>query len=134
MKRINLIQWLDRNTHFGKFPPFGLRIKGLSHILYEGLRSSKEAKLYLYALANSGTVRGLRTPCAQSLFSEACRRWTMGPRYSDYKRRTEAHFRLHHYHCNEDGGKQVSISENVHSEQDIYTEVTTKTTTGYSNT
>lgn len=52
-KRVNLIKWLEEGVDFGDFPPYGATIKGLSHILYEGLRSSSEAKLYLYTLAKS---------------------------------------------------------------------------------
>lgn len=42
-KRMHLINWLKQDVDFGDFPPYGARIKGLSHILYEGLRSSNEA-------------------------------------------------------------------------------------------
>ena len=69
-KRLALIRWLDNNVEFGTFPPYGSRIKGMSWILYEGLRSSQEAKLYLYALAKKGTycVRAPNTLCSESFF------------------------------------------------------------------
>ncbi|XP_053407926.1 uncharacterized protein LOC128559645 [Mercenaria mercenaria] len=69
-KRISLMQWLDKGVDFSQFPPYGGRIKGLSHILYEGLRLSQEAKMYLYALAKSGTycVRAPNTLCSESFF------------------------------------------------------------------
>lgn len=50
-KRLDIIKWLSEGVSFGDFPPYGGTIKGLSSILYEGLRTSMEAKLYLYALA-----------------------------------------------------------------------------------
>jgi hypothetical protein len=70
-KRLKLINWLDKGVDFGEFPPYGASIKGLSIILYEGLRSSSEAKLYLYALAKNGTycVRAPNTLCSESFFS-----------------------------------------------------------------
>jgi hypothetical protein len=69
-KRLKLIEWLDKDIDFGRFPPYGGRIKGLSHILYEGLRTSQEGKLYLYALAKSGKycVRAANTLCSESFF------------------------------------------------------------------
>ena len=69
-KRIALIEWLNTDVDFGSFPPYGGSIKGLSNILYEGLRTSQEAKLYLYALAKSGTycVRAPNTLCSESFF------------------------------------------------------------------
>ena len=69
-KRLELINWLKRDIDFGKFPPYGGYIKGLSNILYEGLRTSQEAKLYLYALAKSGSycVRAPNTLCSKSFF------------------------------------------------------------------
>lgn len=70
-KRLKLINWLDNGVDFGEFPPYGASIKGMSTILYEGLRSSSEAKLYLYALAKNGTycVRAPNTLCSESFFS-----------------------------------------------------------------
>ena len=70
-KRMDLIKWLKDGVNFGDFPPYGARIKGLSHILYQGLRSSNEAKLYLYALSKQGTycVRAPNTLCSESFFS-----------------------------------------------------------------
>lgn len=70
-KRLNLISWLNDGVQFGKFPPYGARVKGLSHILYEGLRSSMEGKLYLYPLTKSGTycARAPSTLCSESFFS-----------------------------------------------------------------
>ena len=67
-KRLSLIKWLAKDVDFGNFPPYASRIKGLSWILYEGLRSSQEAKLYLYSLAKSGTycVRAPNTLCSDS--------------------------------------------------------------------
>jgi len=69
--RIELIKWLKQGVDFGDFPPHGAFIKGMSTTLYEGLRSSSEAKLYLYALARKGTycVRGPNTLCSESFFS-----------------------------------------------------------------
>ena len=69
-KRLDLINWLDRDVDFGKFPPYGGYIKGMSNILYEGLRTSQESKLYLYALAKSGSycVRAPNTLCSESFF------------------------------------------------------------------
>jgi hypothetical protein len=68
---MDLIKWLDEGVQFGEFPPFGARIKGLSYILYEGLRTSMEAKLYLYSLSKKGTycVRAPNTLCSESFFS-----------------------------------------------------------------
>ena len=69
--RIELIKWLNRDVDFGQFPPYGARIKGLSHILYVGLRSSQEAKLYLYTISKKQTycVRAPNTLCSESFFS-----------------------------------------------------------------
>ena len=69
--RIELIKWLKQGVDFGDFPPHGAFIKGMSTTLYEGLRSSSEAKLYLYALARKGTycVRAPNTLCSESFFS-----------------------------------------------------------------
>ena len=69
--RLGLIKWLSEGVDFGSFPPYGARIKGLSYVLYEGLRSSMEAKLYLYAIAKKGTycVRAPNTLCSESFFS-----------------------------------------------------------------
>ena len=71
IKRLKLIQWLDKGVNFGNFPPYGSKIKGLSNILYEGLRVSLEAKLYLYALSKKGTysARAPNTLCSESFFS-----------------------------------------------------------------
>ena len=68
--RLALMKWLSSGVNFGKFPPYGGSVKGLSNILYEGLRTSQEAKLYLYALAKSGTycVRAPNTLCSESFF------------------------------------------------------------------
>ena len=70
-KRMDLIDWLADGVEFGHFPPYGARIKGLSHILYEGLRTSMEGKLYLYAIAKGGTycARAPSTLCSESFFS-----------------------------------------------------------------
>ena len=70
-KRLRLIHWLDKDVNFGQFPPYGSHIKGLSHILYEGLRTSQEAKLYLYAITKKKTycVRAPNTLCSESFFS-----------------------------------------------------------------
>ncbi|KAH3860978.1 hypothetical protein DPMN_023904 [Dreissena polymorpha] len=70
-RRLVLIEWLNKDVNLGAFPPYGNYIKGMSHILYEGLRTSQEGKLYLYALANSGTyyVRAPNTLCSESFFS-----------------------------------------------------------------
>ena len=54
-KRLKLVNWLDTGVDFGDFPPYGATIKGMSSILYEGLRTSSEAKLYLYALSKHPT-------------------------------------------------------------------------------
>ena len=69
-KRLALMEWLSRDVDFGSFPPYGGYIKGLSHILYEGLRMSQEAKLYIYTLAKAGTycVRAPNTLCSESFF------------------------------------------------------------------
>lgn len=69
-KRIALIDWLKTNVNFGEFPPYGAKIKGLSYVLYEGLRSSNEAKLYLYAIAKRGTycARAPNTLCSETFF------------------------------------------------------------------
>ena len=70
-KRLNLIRWLSDGIYFGHFPPYGASIKGMSHILYEGLRSSMESKLFLYAIAKGGTycARSPSTLCSESFFS-----------------------------------------------------------------
>lgn len=69
-KRMNLIHWLQKDVNFGDFPPYGSQIKGLSNILYEGLRSSNEGKLYLYALTKKGTycARAPNTLCSETFF------------------------------------------------------------------
>jgi hypothetical protein len=70
-KRMDLIDWLADGVEFEHFPLYGARIKGLSHILYEGLRTSMEGKLYLYAIAKGGTycARAPSTLCSESFFS-----------------------------------------------------------------
>ena len=50
-KRLALIEWLAKDVDFGIFPPFTAKIKSMSHILYEGLRTSQEAKMYLYVIS-----------------------------------------------------------------------------------
>ena len=69
-KRLRLIEWLKSGVDFGDFPPYGAKIKGMSSILYEGLRSSNEGKLYLYALAKKGTycARAPNTLCSETFF------------------------------------------------------------------
>ncbi|KAH3696352.1 hypothetical protein DPMN_083816 [Dreissena polymorpha] len=69
-KRHALIEWLDRRVDFGVFPPFGGKIMGFSHILYQGLRTSHEYKMYLSVIANAGTycVRAPNTLCSESFF------------------------------------------------------------------
>ena len=71
IKRMELMKWLEYGVDFGHFPSYGARIKGLSNILYEGLRLSLEAKLYLYALSKKGTysARAPNTLCSESFFS-----------------------------------------------------------------
>ena len=70
-KRLSLIKWLADGVNFGSFPPYSSHIKGLSCVLYEGLRTSQESKLYLYAVAKGGSycVRSPNTLCSESFFS-----------------------------------------------------------------
>ena len=83
----------------------------LSHILYKGMRSTSEAKLYLYALAKKGTfcVRAPNTLCSEGFFFFFFFFSTMqemGPRAKGCR---ETYFGFHHDHSHENGGEQVKL-------------------------
>lgn len=75
-KRLSLIKWLATAKWL-----FGGRIKGLSYILWRAT-----AKLYMYALAKSGTYCVQWTPYASSPSLDPCKKWTYGGKEFDLQR------------------------------------------------
>jgi hypothetical protein len=54
-RRLNFRDYLLKDVSFGSFPPSGMYVKGFPQVMFEGLVSSIDSHIQLYALCRDGT-------------------------------------------------------------------------------
>ena len=53
--RLNLRKWLLSHVQFNQFPPSGSHIRGIPLVMFEGLMTSFERRIQLYAFVKQGS-------------------------------------------------------------------------------
>ena len=71
-RRMVLRRWLLQGVHFNKFPPYGVYIRGIPHVMFQGLLTNIDRRIQLFPYVKSGkyNVRSLGSLEAENFFGE----------------------------------------------------------------